>query len=91
MNFAIILVITNFLRTLFVILIIWYGIKLVTKFVLPMMLHKTVKNMQSRVGEQFRQKQQSGRPEGEVTVENKQKNNGNKSQEGEYVDFEEVE
>jgi hypothetical protein len=91
MNFAIILVITNFLRTLFIILIIWYGIKLVTKYVLPMVLHKTVKNIQSRVGEKFRQQQQSGRPEGEVTVENKQKNNGNKSQEGEYVDFEEVE
>jgi hypothetical protein len=90
MNLAIILVITNFLRTLFVILIIWYGIKLVTKFVLPMMLHKTVKNMQSRVENQFRQ-QQGGRPEGEVTVENKQGSNGNKFQEGEYVDFEEVE
>jgi len=88
---AIILVITNFLRALFVILIIWYGIKLVTKYVLPMVLHKTVKNIQSRVGEQFRQQQQSGRPEGEVTVENKQRHNSTKSQEGEYVDFEEVE
>jgi len=91
MNFAIILVITGFLKTLFVILIIWYGIKLVTKYVLPMMLHKTVKNMQSRVQDQFRQQQQSGRPEGEVTVENKRRNTGNTSQEGEYVDFEEVE
>jgi hypothetical protein len=89
MNFAIILVITSFLRTLFVILIIWYGIKLVTKYVLPKMLHKTVKNMQSRVEEQFRQQQQSGRTEGEVTIENK-KGNNNKFQEGEYVDFEEV-
>jgi predicted membrane protein len=91
MNLAIILMITNFLRTLFVILIIWYGIKLVTKFVLPMMLHKTVKNMQSRVENQFRKQPQNGRPEGEVTVENKQGSNGNKFQEGEYVDFEEVE
>jgi hypothetical protein len=91
MNFAIILVITNFLRTLFVILLIWYGIKAVTKYILPMMLHKTVKNMQSRVEDQFRQQQQSGRREGEVTVENKTGNNDSKSQEGEYVDFEEVE
>jgi len=90
MNLAIILIITNFLRTLFVILIIWYGIKLVTKFVLPMMLHKTVKNMQSRVENQFRQHQQNGRPEGDITIETKQGNNVNKTQEGEYVDFEEV-
>jgi hypothetical protein len=91
MNLLIILVITNFLRTLFVILIIWYGIKLVTRYVLPMMLHKTVKNMQSRVEDQFRHQQQGGRPEGEVTVENKQGNHSNKAREGEYVDFEEVE
>jgi hypothetical protein len=91
MNFAIILVITNFLRTLFVILVIWYGIKVVTKYVLPMMLHKTVKNMQSRVEEQVRQQQQNGRPEGDITIETKPGNNRNTFQEGEYVDFEEVE
>jgi hypothetical protein len=90
MNLAIILVITNFLRTLFIILFIWYGIKLVSKYILPMMLHKTVKNMQSRVEEQVKQQQQSRRPEGEVTIENKRGSNGSKFQEGEYVDFEEV-
>jgi hypothetical protein len=91
MNLAIILVITSFLRTLFVILVIWYGIKLVTKYVLPMMMHKTVKNMQSRMEEQFGQQKRNFRPEGEVTVERNPTNNGNKSREGEYVDFEEVE
>ena len=90
MNLAIILVITNFLRTLFVILIIWYGIKLVTKYVLPMMLHKTMKNMQSKVEDEVRERQRAGKREGEVTIEHNPNNNRSKFREGEYVDFEEV-
>jgi predicted membrane protein len=90
MNFAIILVITNFLKTLFFILIIWYGIKLFTKYIVPKMLHRTVKNMQSRVEEQFRQQQRPSRMEGEVTIEKNQNQSNNKYPQGEYVDFEEV-
>ena len=90
MNLAIILVITNFLKTLFFILIIWYGIKLFTKYIVPKMLHRTVRNMQSRVEEQFRQQQRSNRTEGEVTIERNPNQSRNKSPEGEYVDFEEV-
>jgi len=89
MNLAIILVITNFLKTLFFILIIWYGIKLFTKYIVPKMLHRTVKNMQSRVEEQFRQ-QRPNRNEGEVTVEHHPNQSRSKNPEGEYVDFEEV-
>ena len=90
MNLAIILVITNFLRTIFVILIIWYGIKLFTKYVVPKMLHRTVKNMQSKMEEQFRHQQRPFRQEGEVTVEKNPNQNRNTSPKGEYVDFEEV-
>jgi hypothetical protein len=90
MNLAVLLVITNFIRTLFVILFIWYGIKLVTKYVFPLMLNKTMKNMQSRMEEQIRQQQRSSRRDGEVTVEGKRKNGSSESNEGEYVDFEEV-
>ena len=46
--------------------------------------------MQSRMEEQIRQQQRSDRREGEVTVENKKTNGSAKSNEGEYVDFEEV-
>ncbi|HNX79331.1 MAG TPA: DUF4834 family protein [Prolixibacteraceae bacterium] len=90
MNIAIILVITNFLKTLFFILVIWYGIKLFSKYIVPKMLHRTVRNMQSRVEEQFRQQQRSSRSEGEVTIESNPNQNRNTSSKGEYVDFEEV-
>jgi Domain of unknown function (DUF4834) len=90
MNLAVLLVITNFIRTLLVILFIWYGIKLVTKYVFPLMLNKTMKNMQSRMEQQIRKQQRGDRREGEVTVESKKQNGSSKSNEGEYVDFEEV-
>jgi hypothetical protein len=90
MNLLIILVITNFIRTFVVILVLWYGIKLFTKYVVPMMLHRTVKNMQSRMEEQYRDQQRGGRPEGEITVEQNSAQKPNKYKEGEYVDFEEV-
>lgn len=90
MNLLIILIITNFLRTLFVILILWYGIKLFTKYVVPMLLHRTVKNMQSRMEDQFREQRRTGRQEGDVSVEHNPGQKPNKYNEGEYVDFEEV-
>ena len=90
MILSVLLVITNFIRTLVVILVVWYGIKLVTKYIFPLMLNRTMKNMQSRMEEQIRQQQRGSRREGDVTVEGKRKNGAAKSNEGEYVDFEEV-
>jgi flagellar biosynthesis/type III secretory pathway M-ring protein FliF/YscJ len=90
MNLAVLLVITNFLRTLFIIFVIWYGIKLLVKYVFPLMLRHTMKNVQSRMEEQIRQQQRGARREGEVTVEGSPKTGPQKSNEGEYVDFEEV-
>ena len=47
--------------------------------------------MQQKMYEQQRQNQQSNRHEGEVTIEkNKKQNNRFDKDEGEYIDFEEV-
>jgi flagellar biosynthesis/type III secretory pathway M-ring protein FliF/YscJ len=90
MNVAVLLVITNFLRTLFIIVVIWYGIKLVVKYVFPLVMRQTMKNMQSQMEEQLRQQQRKGRREGDVTIEGSQKTSSDHSKEGEYIDFEEV-
>lgn len=92
MTLFVLLTIVSFLRTLLIIMVIWYGFRLVSRYVLPLLMNKTMKNMQSRMEEQFRQQQRSQRSEGEVTLENnRNKNNPAKTNEGEYVDFEEVE
>jgi len=92
MNFLVILFLVNFLKTLFIILLIYYGVKFVTRYLLPILVDKGMKNMQQKMQDQQRQNQRSTRPPGEVTIE-QNKNSGKSSSQlkGEYVDFEEVE
>jgi len=92
MNLFILLYITNFLRTLLTILLFYYGIRFIVRYILPLFSDKGTKNIQQKMYEQQRQNQRNIRREGEVTIESKNKN-GNYVQQnqGEYVDFEEVE
>jgi len=92
MKLLILLYLFNFLRTLFIILIIYYGIRLFVRYVVPLLVDKGIKNMQQKMNEQQRQYQQpKKRPDGEVTIERDRANPRNsQSDKGEYVDFEEV-
>lgn len=85
------LYIFNFLRTLAIIAIIYFGIRFITRYVFPFLIDKGVKNMQQKMQDQQRGNQKPRRPEGEVTLEgNPHKNQKNSGDKGEYVDFEEV-
>jgi hypothetical protein len=91
MNLLIILVLTNFLRTLFIIILIYYGIRFFTRYVLPLLVDKGIKNMQQKMQDQQRQNQRSTRQPGDVTIEYNNRSNKNSGQNnGDYVDFEEV-
>ena len=92
MNLFITLYIVNFLRTLIIIVIIYYAIKLFTRYVLPLILENKIKDMQQKMQEQQRKQQHSGKRDGDVTIEYDQKRNNIRNRDdGEYVDFEEVE
>jgi len=92
MTAFIILYIFNFLRTVLIIVILYYGIRLITRYLFPFLLDKGVKNMQQKMQDQQRSNQKPRRPEGEVTIEsNQQRNQKNSRDNGEYIDFEEVE
>jgi len=81
----------GFLRTLLVIVIIYFAIRIFTRYILPLLVDKGVKNMQQKMNNQYRQQQKNQRKEGEVTVEYKNSNARNgKENKGEYIDFEEV-
>jgi hypothetical protein len=85
----VILVLTNFLKTIGIIVVIYFGLKLVGRLLFPIVVKKAVNNMQARHS-QF-QRQQQNKPEGEVTVEkNRRQQNRANNTEGEYVDFEEI-
>lgn len=92
MKLLILLYLFNFLRTLFIILIIYYGIRLFVRYVLPLLVDKGIKNMQQKMNNQQQQYQrQPKRPDGEVTIERDRANPRNtEPNKGEYVDFEEV-
>lgn len=91
MTLYITLYLVGFARTLFIIAIIYFGIRLITRYILPMLVDKGLKNMQQKMQNQQQQNNPS-RPEGEVTLEKKPstKNTSDKAK-GDYVDFEEVE
>ena len=93
MEFLVFLYLVNLLRTILIIAIIYYGIRLIAKYVLPLLVAKGVKNMQQKMENQYRQQnQKSSRPEGEVIIERENTNRrGTDHDKGEYVDFEEVE
>lgn len=92
MNLLVLLYLVNFLRTLLIIFIIYYGIRLVTRYILPMLIDKGVKNMQQKMYDQQRQNQRNTRRDGEVTIEtNPGKSKKSSFDKGDYIDFEEVE
>jgi uncharacterized membrane protein (DUF106 family) len=91
MELVVLLYLVGFIRTLLVIAIIYFGIRIITRYVLPLLVDKGMKNMQQKMQNQQRQNQRPSRPEGDVTIEKNQNRGSNSSKnQGEYVDFEEV-
>jgi hypothetical protein len=91
MNLFIILNIIGVARTLLIFAVIYFGIRLFTRYILPLILERKIKEMQSKMQERQRQQEYNRKSEGEVTIEHGgNKNNIHKRNEGEYVDFEEV-
>lgn len=90
MTLFITLYLVGFLRTLVIIAVIYFGFRFIVRYLFPKIVDKGMKNMQQKMREQQRQ-QQPKRPEGEVTIEGKPgQHNKNQKDNGEYVDFEEV-
>lgn len=90
MSLLIVLYIVNFIKTIFIIVVIYYGIKLITRFVLPLLIDKGIRNMQQKMNEQQMNTRHSSRPNGDVTIENNKRRGHRNDVEGEYVDFEEI-
>ena len=90
MILSVILYLVGFIRTVFIILVIYYAIRLISKYIIPILFEKEINKTQERMKSQFRDQQREKKQKGEVTIEyNPKKNTDN--QKGEYIDFEEVE
>lgn len=85
---------TGLLRTILIILLVWYGVKILMRLFAPYLVKYMSRKMQERFGQQFQQQQDStkNRPEeGETVIDkmpHQQKTSDKK--EGEYIDYEEI-
>ncbi|MBE0651814.1 MAG: hypothetical protein IH595_13355 [Bacteroidales bacterium] len=81
----------EFLRFVFVLLVIWYGTKLIIKYVLPWLIMRFIKKQQKNFDNYGHSENVNG--DGEVNIK-KEKSEAQKKDDalfGEYVDFEEIE
>ncbi len=84
----------GFLRTILIILLVWYGVKILLRFFSPYLVKYMSKKMQERFGQQFPPNQQNDRnrpKEGETVIDkmpHQQKTSDKKV--GEYIDYEEI-
>ena len=83
------------IKTIFIILAIYYVWKLLFRLFFPVVMKKVVNKAQQTMNERMRQTQETQQghagQEGDVTIQKgAEKHSGVSDEEGDYVDFEEV-
>ncbi|MDG3581920.1 MULTISPECIES: DUF4834 family protein [Galbibacter] len=86
------------LRTILIILFVWYGFKILSRLFGPYLFKYASKKMEKKFGEQFGQQQQQHKQaqqyrEGETVIDKKPQNTDSKKSSekvGEYIEFEEI-
>jgi len=86
--------VTGFVRTILIILLIYFGVKIVTRLLSPFLMRYVAKKAEQRFGQQFGKYQspkETRREEGEISID-KMPDSGKKPNKdvGEYVDYEEI-
>ncbi|MBT8253204.1 MAG: DUF4834 family protein [Flavobacteriaceae bacterium] len=86
--------IPGFLRTILIILLIYYGAKIISRLLAPYFLKYLSKKAEKRFGQQFENHQthnQSQHKEGETVIDKMPaEEKGPNKEIGEYVDYEEI-
>ena len=82
------------MRTILIILLIYYGLKILSRLLAPYILKHLSKKVEKRFGQQFgdqfRNQQASPKKEGEVSIDKMPKQPQTNKKVGEYVDYEEI-
>ena len=82
---------TGFLYILFWFFLISYILRILGRYILPILLKRYIKKKQSQFNQQFNQQDSPAEKEGEVSIKTKPKKSKTDTNDiGEYVDFEEV-
>lgn len=84
----------GFIRTILIIMLIWYGVKILSRLLAPFIMRYVAKKTQQKFGQQFNQQQahqQKKQKEGEISIDKAPKQNKTSNKDvGEYVDYEEI-
>ena len=82
----------NFIKTILIILLVYYAIKFLAKLFGPYLIKKAVDKVQKKAEQQYRNQQQASDVEVGKTVIDKKPSNSKESNNsvGEYVDYEEI-
>ena len=82
---------TGFLYILFWFFLISYILRILGRYLFPILLKRYIKKKQSQFNQQFNQQNSPVEEEGEVSIKTKPKKSKTDTNDmGEYVDFEEV-
>ena len=87
------LAIVNLLRTLAIILIVYYALKWLARIFAPVLMKKMVHKMQGKAQQQYQQQKQNttSAKEGETIIDKRPSSRKQSNDSvGEYVDFEEI-
>ena len=85
---------TGFIRTILIIMLVWYGVKILSRILAPFLMRYVTKKAQEKFGKQFNQQQapqQKKQKEGDISIDKAPKQNKTSNKDvGEYVDYEEI-
>ena len=83
------------LRTIFIIVVVWYLFKVLGRIVAPFLIKFAAKKAEQRFGDQFgqfqKQQQETSKKPGEVTIDKMPNAKTSNKDVGDYVDYEEIE
>ncbi|WP_345274467.1 DUF4834 family protein [Flaviramulus aquimarinus] len=86
---------TGFIRMVLIILLVYFGIKILARLFSPFLIKFVAKKAEQRFGQQFggfqgQQRQEKPKKEGEVTIDKIPKAKTSNKDVGDYVDYEEI-
>jgi len=80
------------LRTILIIALVYYGLKILSRIFAPMLFKYAAKKAEQRFGGAFNQQRQEPiQKEGEISIDKMPENKSSNKNVGEYVDYEEIE
>ncbi len=82
---------TGVLNTILIIMLIYYGLKFVGKFLMPIFIQKVMQNVEKKFDQQQNNQVYDKSKEGKTTIDKKPRPSKESNKDvGEYVDFEDV-